>query len=263
MKEKEGYVSIPTEWKSPSILASVNIDPTRYSHLLIYQDYCQIVVGHVTSPSLDKSDAAIILKELKGLISSFGSTKSRLSAVKYTPTTIRIGQCTLLGKPGYDGLARALELYVSDGPYPKNIPYTNKIDSGSEIIVKERVGEVSLHSWWDFKRYSFGSSLLLTIYGPYEIFSFGFNDKTTIDKLAEAVKCIIKTDIREIKIDTKPEWPDELNLRVFKQSVCGEPAVCISTDTIMGNRRSLIFIGRESGARFLEFLKKAKRLTDK
>lgn len=263
MKEKEGYVAIPTEWKFPSILASVNIDPTRYSHLLIYQDYCQIVVGHVTSPSLDKSDAATILKELKGLVSSFGSTKSRLSAVKYTPTTIKVGQCILLGQPGHDGLLRALELYVTDGPYPKNIPHTNKIGAGSEIIVKERVGEASLHSWWDFKRYSFGSSLALTIYGPYEIFSFGFSDKTTIDKLSEAVKCLIKTDTKEIKIDTKSEGTDDVNLRVFKQLVCGEPAVCISTDMIMGNQRSLIFIGKESGTRFLEFLKKAKRLIEK
>jgi len=263
MKEKEGFISNPLEWKSPSILASVNIDPTRYSHLLIYQDYCQIVVGHVTSPSIDKSDAATILKELKGLISSFGSTKSKLSIVKYTPTTIRVGRCTLLGKSGHDGLVRALELYVADGPYPKNVPYTSKIDSGSEIIVKERVGEISLHSWWHFKRYIFGSSLSMIIHGPYEIFSFGFSDETIIDKLTEAVKCLIETDTREIKIDVKPEWPDELNLRVFKQSICGEPAVCISTDTIMGNQRSLIFIGKESGVRFLKFLKKAKQMGNK
>lgn len=263
MKEKEGFIPNPLEWIPPSILASVNIDPTRYSHLLIYQDYCQIVVGHTTSPSLDKSDATTILKELKGLISSFGSTKSKLSAVKYTPTTIRIGQCTLLGKSGHDGLIRALGLYLTDGPYVKEPETVSDNHVGKEMIDKERVGSLSLFSWWGYSQYTGASSMTLTVYGPYEIFSFGFNDKTTINKLSEAIKCLIDTSTREIKIDTKPEYPDELNLRVFKQSICGEPAVCISTDTIMGNQRSLIFIGKKSGIRFLKFLDKAKRMANK
>lgn len=261
MKKEAGYLSDKLNWKMPSIRASIDIDPTRYSHLLIYEDYCQIVVGHMTSPSLDKSDVATILKELKGLISSFGTTKSKLTAVKYTPTTIKVGKCILLGKPGHDGLIRALELYITDGPYPKIIPHISKIDAGSEIIVKERVGEVNLHSWWDFKSYGSGSSSILQIYGPYETFCFGFSDNTVIDKLSKAIECLINTDTREVKIDTKPEWSEKINLRVFKQSVCGQPAVCIAHDTIMGNTKSLIFIGKESGVRFIKFLKKIKTMS--
>lgn len=259
MKEVTDVVDNSFLWSPPIVLASVDVDPTRHAHLLIYEKYCQVVVGHLTSLSLDKTDAKTVLNELKNFTYINGTAKSKLSSIKYTPSSIRLGRCVLLGKKGYDGLIRALELYINDGPYPKYKPYVDKHDAGKELISKERVGSVSLFSWWDFKWYSFGSSFKLTIVGPYETFSFGFVDKSLIARLSEAVKCLIETDTREIKIDTKSEYPDELNLRVFKQSVCGEPAVCISTDTIMGNQRSLIFIGKESGTRFIEFLKKAKQ----
>lgn len=263
MKEKEGFVDIPLIWKSPVALTSINIDPTRYSHLLIYEKYCQVVVGHVTAPSLNKADAATVLGELKGLISTYGTTKSKFSGIKYTPSSIRLGPCVLLGKEGYDGLIKALELYIADGPYRKDEFHVISNDAGEQIVSKERVGSVSLFSWWDFKRYNFGSSYQLTIVGPYENFSFGFNDKSFIGKLSEAVKCLIETDTKEVKIDIEVEYSDKVNLRLFKQSVCGEPAVCISTDIIMGNQRSLIFIGKESGEQFLKFLKKAPRMAKK
>lgn len=263
MKEKTGFVNDPLIWKPPVALASINIDPTRYSHLLVYDKYCQVVVGHATSPSLNKSDAETVLSELKGLIRACGTTKSKLSAIKYTPSTIRIGPCLLLGKECYNGLIRALELYIADGPYHKDKPYIVKNAVGEQIVSKEKVGSVNLFSWWDFKRHSFGSSYQLTIVGPYEMFSFGFVDKSFIDKLSEAIKCLIESDTREVKIDTSWEWFGELNLRVFKQSICDKPAVCISTDGIMGNQRSLIFISKESGVRFLKFLDKAKQTVNK
>lgn len=263
MKKEPGYVDTPVVWREPSIIASVNIDPPRYAHLLVYEKYCQVVVGHLTSPALDKTEVKIILDELDGLLLINTTVKSKLTAVRYTPSSIKIGPCILLGAEARAGIIKALNLYINDGPYHEDKTFINRNMFGDEVIAKERVGSVSLFSWWDFKRHKFGNSMSLTILGPYERFSYGFDDKTLIGKLANAIECLIETEIKEVKIEAGLSWSSEPNLRVFKQMVCDEPAVCISTDNIMGNQRSLIFISKDSGVRFLEFLKEARKVSKK
>lgn len=264
MKEKSKFVNNPDSWISPSVIASINIDPTRYSHLLVYEKYCQVVVGQLTSPSLNKSDAAVIINELKNLTCTQGVVKSKLPGIKYTPTSIRIGGCILNSKNGYNCFIDALESYINDDFYNKNNILDNEFKNDGEIIFKERIGTVNLFAWWDFKRYSFGSThMQLTIVGPYEIFTYGFTDETFITRLSDAVTCLIETKTKEVKIEDTICFKRESNLRAFKQVISGEPAICISTDVILPNQKSLILIGKESGTRFLEFLKKAQEMAKK
>lgn len=260
IKATPGFINNPAEWKEPTPIATINIDPSHYSHLLIYKDYCQVVVRQVTSPALNKSDAETVLEELKGVLNSFGTTRSKLSAIKYTPTSIKIGQCTLLGKSGHDGLIEALELYVTDGPYPKDTYYENSNQGGAEIIAKEVTPAGKVFTWWDMKKHSFGGSFQLIIIGPYETFHLSFQDKKFITQLRNAVVRLRDTDAIEIKLDMPAHWPGVSNLRVFKQMLNDEPAICISTDEIMGNQRSLICISKKSTNNFIKFLGKAHSL---
>lgn len=259
MKEKESTTD-PSQfkWISPTPIASIVIDPTRYSHLLVYEDYCQVMVGNISSPALDKHDVTVILKEMRMMEPSYGFPRSKLTAVKYTSTSVKVGKCVLLGKPGYSGLIKALELYESDGSYPKDGFFIEDNAAGVEIIAKEKVGVVDWFSWWKLTKYKFGSDIQFIVVGPYESFKYSFKNKTFIGQLIEGVEYLLNNDASDFKIDISESQGYDPNLRLFKQMVGKDPVIGISTDNFTANQRSLIFASEKSGKRFLSFLRKAK-----
>lgn len=248
----------PLTWVDPAPIASVVIDPVRYSHLLVYEDHCQVMVGNISSPILDKHDADVILKEMKSIDLSYGIPKSKLAGIKYTPMTVKVGKCILIGKSGYDGLIKALEVYSNAGPYIKDGFFIEDNSAGVEIIAKEKIGTGHWFAWWNLTKYKFGSDIQLIIVGPYESFKYSFKSKEFIGQLIEGVEYLLNNNVREFKIDISKSQGYNPNLRLFKHTVGVNPAIGISTDNITANQRSLIFASEESGKRFLTFLRKAK-----
>lgn len=254
MKEKEGFISNPLEWKPDLPKADITIDPVRFAHLLVYDRYCQVVIKHITSPALSKSNCFTILKELKSLREGPTIPKSKVLGVKYTLTSIKIGNCVFLGSESYLGLVKALETYCKDDPYPKD-DYSFTDTEISEVIYKHKLGIGILYAWWYLGKVKKQPHIQLKLIGPNESFSYGFSDIQFVDKLAEAVKTLAHTDAREVKITTDDPY---LNMRVFKQILNNEPAICISTDSLGINQRTLFLYSYGSVSEFIAFLKKAK-----
>lgn len=257
MKEVDKH---PDQFKldPPTLIASIVIDPTRYSHLLVYENYCHVAVGNIISPTLDKHDVDILLKEMGTISEQYGHPRSKLSAVKYTPMTVKIGKCILVGKSGYDGLIKALEIYKNGGPYIKDGFFIEDNSAGVEIITKERIESIDWFSWWNITKHKFGSGFQFIIVGPYETFKYYLKGEVFIDQLIEGVEYLLNNDASDFKIDISESQGYDPNLRLFKQMVGGVPYIGISTDLFTANQRSLIFASEESGKRFLTFLRKAK-----
>ncbi|AEV89725.1 hypothetical protein OBP_288 [Pseudomonas phage OBP] len=269
----KGYVKNIGTFTLPVPSYCMVLSKFQLSYALVYDENIQFVQDHNVSPALTKDDARAILMGIadverlekekrydifkKKIVKISGGREFTIAGLGY-----RLGNVHIHGREEMARLKDLLTAFVWGKSRNEMGPFTidlGEIRTHGEI---ERFGNVSKYVTWSI-RINDGLCVedrgRLDIVGPYDGIRYHFGTEEILSEIIKGVKTLLNSDATEYRFTE--EKAVSVGLRLFKTTIHdGSIAVGISTDILLPNQRTFMFLGKESGEKFLKFLRKGKKL---
>lgn len=269
---KSGKIN-PLLYKLSSPKYCMVLDEHSLSYGLVYDDYLQICKDKVRSPAITVFDAKRIVLAITEVEEAIKKKKFKIFSDKIVSISnnrkftvgeygYKLGEFSEPGRNSAIKLMSLLNAFIWNKCHDNMGPFIGDYGDLSTLGQIERFGVVDKFVTWhvsvrnDFIPVEKGR---LDISGPYDALRYRFGSKEVLNEIIAGIDKLINTDLVEYRF--KDEHSAKVGLRLFKTTTMDiEMAVGISTDIFSPNQRTFIFLGKESGEKFLTFLRKAKKL---
>ena len=263
----------PELYKLSSPKCCIVLDEQMLSYGLVYEGYLQICKDKVRSPAITLLDAKKIVMAINEVERDVKKKKFRAFSNKTVDISnnrkfvvgeygYKLGEFNAPGTYSMIQLRDLLNAFIWDKHHDNMGPFAGDYGDLLTLGQIERFGNVDKFATWhisvrnDFIPEEKGR---LDLSGPYDALRYRFGTKEVLNEIIEGVSKLISTDLMEYCF--KDEKSSKVGLRLFKYNVDdADFGVGISTDILSPNQRTFVFLGKESGERFLTFLRKGKKL---